>query len=309
MKDAIIALDIGASKTKLCITSLGYILCEPSFVVLDDKKYFGFEAYQKINEFYPFKNIIENLKICNTEDFEEYIRFILDKCDKQGYTRNFIIPTPNGCSVNNLSEIENCLINCGALKTKFINSAICAYYYLNNGINSSRLIIDIGASKTDITLIKNGTVVSGINLNIGCNNLDNQIIDFCAQNYSIDITASMAENIRINVASLDNLISNQYSFYGMSVNGNKFAKNTINTLDIKSIIDSFYSEIYIALETMLNVCDVEIIEELSETGLDFIGGGSLVKGLNKYFNSKLGLKCNTYSNAIDIIALGLEKLV
>lgn len=95
----------------------------------------------------------------------------------------------------------------------------------------------------------------------------------------------------------------------MSVNGNKFAKNTINTLDIKTIIDTFYSQICTALETMLNMCEIEMIEELSEVGLDFIGGGSLVKGLSKFFNSKLGLKCNTYNNAIDIIALGLEKMV
>ena len=308
MKDILVALDLGASKTKLVQTQLGYILNEPSFVVYDKEKVFGNKATEKIASFNSFSSIINNLDIQNENDFIEYILYLFDKCEIEGYIKNVFVATNNASNVNQLSKIEKCLIECDAIKVKFINSALCAYNYLKKD-NSTRLIVDIGASKTDITLVKNDVIINGINLNIGCNTLDKKIIDYCSQYYSIVITPVMAENIRKNIASLDSSINNSYSFYGISVNGNKFAKNNISTIDIKNLIENFYLYIYTAIETLLNMCDIAVLDEIKENGVDFIGGGSLIKGLCKFFGNKFDIQCNTYSNATDIIALGLENYV
>ena len=140
MKDRLVALDLGASKTKVVLTQLGYILNEPSFVVLDNKTLFGKDAYEKIGEFYNYSNILNNLEILDENNFIDYISYLFDKCDIDGYIKNVIIATNNGSTINQLSKIEKCLIQCDAIKVKFINSALCAYSVLSKN-NSSFLII------------------------------------------------------------------------------------------------------------------------------------------------------------------------
>ena len=115
MKDNIVALDLGASKVKLCVNELGYILCEPSFVVLDNKKIFGKDAYEKIAEFSSYSKIIDNLEIQNKQDFEDYISYLTNKCEIQGYIKNVFIATNNASNVKQFANIEDSLIKVKAI--------------------------------------------------------------------------------------------------------------------------------------------------------------------------------------------------
>ena len=307
MKDISIALDFGASTTKMCVTKLGFILNEPSFVY-EDEMLFGFEAKQKESEFLPVTSIMNNGKVINSSAFKELVNYMFNKCNIKGLIRNIYVSIPNAIEISELNKIEQCLNECGAIKVIFVNQAQLAYGVLNQD-NSYRIIVDIGASKTDISIVKNNSVFSGLNLSIGSNDIDKQLKDYCYNTFSIDITNDMAEKIRTNIATLNKNVNLTYNFYGLSINGNKFAKNNIQSHEIYDTIYSLYSDICSAIETLLNTSDETIIEDVVNNGIDIIGGGALISGLSEFINNKINLKCNIQKNAATIIAYGLEKLI
>lgn len=307
MKDISIALDLGASTTKMCTSELGFILNEPSFACEDNNQLlFGFEAKQKQGEFLPCIQLFNNGKVLNTNIFTKYIKYMLKKANIQGLIKYVYVTIPNAIEISELNKIEKCLVDCGAIKVKFLNQTQLAYKTLN--ATNYRMIVDIGASKTDISIIKNGDVFAGLNLSFGCDDIDEKIKEYCYNTFSIDITKNMAETIRENVASLSQNTNLSYSFYGLSINGNKFAKNTIQSLDIAPIVNSVYADICSAIETLLNSYE-SVVEDIIENGIDLIGGGALIIGLSQYINIKLNVKANIKDNSSTAVALALEKLV
>ena len=308
MKDFKVALKIGASTTKLIVSQLGYVYNEPSFVYVNNNALVGEKAKQKLSQFESVITPIKNGEIVNPDAFMLLIKDMLNKCDIKGYISNFYVAVPNGIKIKTLKVIEECLLQCGAIKVNFVNQNAIAYNVINTD-NTARLIVNMGASGTDITIVKNNKVIDGINLNIGGNVLDKKIIDFCAEAFSIDITSDMAENIRINTCTLLPTTNFSYSFYGLSVNGNKFAKNNITSYDLYSIVQDYYNNVCTAIETLLNVSSEADVQEIADNGIDFIGGCSLISGLKELVDLRLNLKANLYKNATEIVAIGLEKLV
>ncbi len=308
MKDFKVALKIGASSTQLIVSQLGYVLSEPSFVYANNETCIGEKAKQMLSQFEQVITPINNGEIVNPDAFVLLIKAMLNKCNINGNIGNFYVAVPNGIKIATLQTIEQCLLQCGAIKVNFVNQNNIAYNVLNTN-NTARLIVNMGASGTDITIVKNNKVVDGLNLNIGGNNLDKAIIEFCADAFSIDITPDMAEKIRINACTLLPTINLSYSFYGLSVNGNKFAKNNITSYDLYNIVQEYYANICTAVETLLNVSSENDVKEIIENGVDLIGGCSLISGLKEFVDLKLNININTYKNATEIVALGLEKLV
>lgn len=309
MKDLKIALAIGASSTKLAVSELGYILNEPSFVYeSESEQIVGLKAKQKLEQFEVVNVPISNGEIVNQQHFELLIKTMLNKCGIKGLIGNCYVAVPNGIKIKNLQLIEKCLMNCGFIKVNFVNESVIAYKVLNHN-NSARMIVNMGASTTDISIIKNNKIVDGINLKFGGNNLDKAIVEFCADAFSIDISLDMAEKIRINACTLFPTTNLSYAFYGLSVNGNKFAKNNISSYDLYSIIQDYYSNVCTSIETLLNISDSADVEDIVENGIDFIGGCSLISGLKELIDLRLNLKANIYNNATEITAIGLEKLV
>ena len=308
MKDFKVALKLGASTTQLIVSQLGYVLSEPSFVYMDNEVLIGESAKQKLMSFEKVVTPIKNGEIVNPEAFVLLIKNIFNKCEIKGYISNIYVAVPNGIKVKTLTIIEKCLLQCGAIKVVFVNQNAIAYKVINNN-NSARLIVNMGASGTDITIVKNHKVIDGINLNIGGNDLDKSIIDFCAEAFSIDITPDMAEKIRINTCTLLPTTNFTYSFYGLSVNGNKFARNNITSYDLYGIVQDYYNDVCTSIETLLNTSEEGDVQDIVDNGIDFIGGCSLISGLKELVNLRLNLKSNIHKNATEIVAIGLETLV
>lgn len=308
MKDIIIAFDFGASTTKMCVSELGFILNEPSFVYEDENKtLYGFEAKQKQAEFLPSLKIIDNGKILERNRFIGFVKYMLNKCDIKGFIPNILVAIPNAVDVAELTKMEKCLVECGAIKVKFLNQTQLAYGYLNH--SAYKMIVDIGASKTDISIIKNKDVFSGLNLSIGTNTVNERIKEYCHNTFSIDITDDMCDKIRTNIASLNSNVNLSYAFYGLSINGNKFAKNNLQTLDINALVTPVYADICSAIETVLNSNDETIVEDIVNNGIDLIGGGSLINGLANFLSNKLNIKVNIINNADKIIALAMANMI
>lgn len=315
MKKNLIALDLGGAEIKVVDSERGCVLSEPTLVVgYENKVYYGISA-QKIYE--QFGDDCERFApiYAGVVQKKEYAVKLIKHClNRAGIVEDFVeravVCIPCGLTGYDKEQLEQTLIEAGICRVDFVligQVAVVAGLKCVSG--KTKMFVDIGSSKTDISVLTHGDIVKGCTISVGTDMMDEAIVNFVEKAYSIIINDSIASKIRTSVGSLFNYDGASTNFTGISVNGTKLASNTVFAKDLKMVIEPFYKNIHTAIETILNMCDEEVIVDLWKNGIVVIGGGAMVSGLSEYLNKKLKLNIIIPEKPQNVIIEGLKNIV
>ena len=266
-----LAIDFGTSKVVTFVENKGIIVNEPSVVTMDTYKNkilsYG-ETAKKLLGRIPGNVVAKRPVIAgNIVDFNA-TEAIIKRAIKKSVGKNFFRPNVLVCIASELTQVQKRAITqavklAGANNVVLLEETITAAIGCGININdpSGTMVVDIGAGKTDISVISNGEIIIAKSLSVGGNTIDQAIADFIRTRYNMLIGENTAELIKLSAARA--YPTNDGSMYEIK------GRNVMNGLPMHIFVND---------------------SDISEKGLILTGGTSLIPGLVELITDRTHLE-------------------
>ena len=314
MKD--IGIDLGTANVLIYIKGQGIMLNEPSIVAIekDSKRAiaFGDDAYLMLGKTPGRFSAIKPMKYGVIADFDLtllMLNYFINKV--KGYSL-FRKPRIIICCPTDITAVEkNALCEAAerlGAKKVFVSlepkaAAIGAGLDITKPYGN--MIVDIGGGTTDIAVISLGDIVISKSIKIAGNVFDNDIRDYIKGKYKLLVGDKTSENIKHEIGT----VNKQEKKKTMIIKGRDLTKGlpksaTITSNDVCEALIKDVNRIIDAIKEVLELTPPELSADIMENGIILTGGGSLLSGLPKYINEKLGVKVLLASNPLTSVAEG-----
>lgn len=315
-----IAIDMGSANTVILKNEVGVALVEPTLVLLDEsiKKNsdiaFGEDAlkeYSQAKDTFKLVSPIKNGVIENKDLAKNMLKHFLDKLNEKTFFKgNLVWLLPASISQNEKNEFVNLGYSLGYKNVDVLPSSIAALQQLEVEYNNpySHLLVDMGSGVTDVSVVYKGKVVQGCLVNIGGDAVDQGIRNYIIDNYNVCLSNKACEEIKTYLSSIvpNDIIS--YALTGARAGDYSNNELNISAQEIRNIYTDFYDRVAGAINSVLKMCNNQIIKDVQKTGIYLCGGMSKTLGLDKYLRSKLGINVYIDENPETTVIFGMEKL-
>lgn len=219
-----------------------------------------------------------------------------------------LVAVPSALNEKQLLLIKKVLHESGVNKVEFVFNSVCVQSNLDFDSHSHVMVVDIGKNITDISVLNEYNFCFGRMYFLGGEDMDKSIVTFVADNFGLNISKQTAESIKNEVASLYNRDMYSYDFVGTNENGN-LARASITANDVRLAISNVYDAIFERIDEILKSLPAEVANDVYNTGIVFVGGGSKIAGLYEYAKKKLDFPVIVSDQPEDAVVLGLGKLL
>jgi len=314
-----IFIDIGSKVCKFCINTKRALsnYFEEYAIIIDnnsknDKSIFGNNAKKiigrtsdKLKIMYPFKNGT----IYDFESAKKFFSYIYKREFRDSIINlRFLKPIPIVSIPHNTSEVElnaleDSFVLSGFKNPIFIEQSSALFYGVyQNYPKQTIMIIDWGSHLYKIYLLNEGNLIKFNEIKLGSDELDFAIQKYMQNKYNLIITLENAEILKKEMLDLNN--SNKETFY--SIVGRDYTTFLPRTIKISSIelqeaTENIISKITQHLSNFLETITPEIFFDLHKNGIYLSGGGSKIKGIDKYFSKAFKLNFIKLENDMTII--------
>jgi len=144
------------------------------------------------------------------------------------------------------------------------------------------MVVDIGGGTTEIAVISLGGVVTWKSLNLAGNELDNNIVEYIREEFSILVGEQVAENVKIKIGSAVPLKEPME----MEVRGRDLINGLpkavkVTDVQVREAMSRTIGQIIENIKTTLETTPPELVADIYEHGIYLTGGGALLRGLDK----------------------------
>jgi len=315
-----IGIDLGTATVLVYVEGKGIVMREPSVVAIDkttDKVIkVGKEAQDMVGRTPDSIVTVRPLKdgIVNQYDVTERMLqyFIRRACSRSLLDPRIMISVPSSMSEVEERAILDASAEAGARKTFLIRSPIAAA--MGAGLNIKTAIgnmtVDIGGGVTEVAVLSLGGIVVSRTLSVGGDSFDDAIVKYVRDNYNLLIGDRTAENIKIKIGEVYEHADAKL----LEVRGRDLLTGLPKTVTLssKEMIGATYEPMTALID---GICDViehtppELVGDILHNGIVMVGGGSLLRGLDKLITRVTGIKTLRAQNPEACVCLGMgEKL-
>ncbi len=316
-------IDLGTANTLIYAKKRGFLLNQPSVIVLKNK---GSRPQELFALGEPAKTMLgknpQSLFVSRPlregviADFDNTAKMLhafIKRVKENIYwiKPRMIISLP--CKVTNFEKraVEEVGYSLGARKVHLLDEPVAAAIGAGLSVLSPRgqMIIDIGGGTTEIALISSGGIVASSAVRIGGNNLDDAIGNYLRSHFQFWVGEQTQELIKISVANANpNTKQNlKVEAGGMDMIKGLPKKMTVDTKMIFQVVDGVIKEIIYAVRKTLENCPPEIAGDICETGIVIAGGGALLKGLKERLEMEFKIPIRISEHPLLSVAIGGAK--
>lgn len=221
---------------------------------------------------------------------------------------NMLVAVPCALNERQLTTIKKVLHSAGVGKITFVQNGVCARYNLDIDSHSRIMVVDIGKFITDISVMNDYNFDFGRMYFIGGENMDESLTAFIKDNYNIEVSNLTSEAIKNEVASLYERDLYRTEYIGIDEN-NKFVRKEITANEVKVAIVNLYDKIFDLIRDVIKQLDKDIVADIYNNGIMFVGGASKIAGLYEYAKKKLDFPIIVPDDPQDAVILGAGKLL
>lgn len=298
-----IAIDLGTANTLVAVRGIGIVIDEPSVVAVNTRTNqvlaVGLEAKRMVGRTPANVVAVRPLRDGVISDFdttEAMIRYFIQKVFKE-YSNGFklnrprvVVGVPSLITEVEAKAVIDAAKSAGARKIYIIEEPVAASIGAELPIEESigSMIIDIGGGTTDIAIISLGGMVVDNTIKIAGDEMDESIVQYAKHKYNLLIGERTAENLKINIGSAVPVkpeLSEEVSGRDLLTGLPKTVK--VTSIEIREAIDDVISKIAVAAKEAIEKTPPEILSDLLDRGIVVVGGGGLLRGIDKYLSDKL----------------------
>lgn len=317
-----IGIDLGTCNTLVCVKGEGVILSEPSVVavrkgtnkVLLNGQAVGNVAKEMLGKTPGGIMAVRPLKNGVISDFdlaEALIRYFIQKVRVyKGWKLlppRVAISIPSGISTVEKRAVINSAERAGARKIYLILEPIAAAIGIGLPIQEpvASMIADVGGGTTEVAVISLGGLVTCKSIQVAGDEMDEAIVQHMKTTYNLLIGEQMAERIKITIGSgspLEKELTMEVG--GRDLIAARPRKVIVNSEEIREALKKPIDAIIQAIKETLEKTPPELSADLINHGLTMVGGGSLLRGLDKAINKEIQIPVRIDEDPLTAVAKG-----
>jgi len=314
-------IDLGTANTVVYVKGKGIVLREPSVVAIqkDTNRILavGEEAKRMLGRTPGSIVAIRPLKdgvIADFEITENMIKHFMRKIHnrKALISPLVVIAVPSGITEVEKRAVEDSASRAGARDVFMIEEPMAGAMGVGLPVHepAGNMIIDIGGGTTEVAIISLAGIVFSRSVRVAADEMDEAIMQYMKRSYNLMIGERTAEQIKIEVGAaipLDEPLT-------MEVKGRDLVAGlpktlTVNSEEIREALAEPVSTIVESVRVSLERCPPELSADLVDRGIVMVGGGSLLRGLDKLLSKETGLPVNVAEDPLSAVALGTGKVI
>jgi rod shape-determining protein MreB len=195
----------------------------------------------------------------------------------------------------------------GSLETEWIPAPIAHGWGVSvlHQDKKSTVLVDIGSETTEVAIISDNSIVSVQSIEIGASNISQAIGRYCRRELGIEVGHNQVEALKMELDfdhSHENQDEDKKSKMGKIESIDKLTlvkgraiqtglptSMTVKHSQILPIVEEVALELLASIHQVLTDIPPEMDEEVMNSGVVVVGGGSLSGGLSAIFQQRLGI--------------------
>ncbi|HJX39326.1 MAG TPA: rod shape-determining protein [Anaerolineae bacterium] len=288
-----ISIDLGTANTLVLVRGKGIVINEPSVVAIEKKSKkvlaVGDEAKEMVGRTPANIVAVRPLRDGVISDFdvaERMVHYFIRKVHERALLPvarpRVVVGLPSGVTEVERRAVHDACMSAGARQTLLIEqptaAAIGASLPINEPVGS--MIVDIGGGTSEMAVFAMGGIVVSRSLRVAGDEMDEEIMRYARDRYSLLIGQRMAERIKMAIGSAYPLPEEQ----AMTLRGRNLISGLpeaveISSVEVRDALSGPVAMIVEEVRTTLEDTPPELIADLMEQGIALAGGGALLKGL------------------------------
>lgn len=314
----VLAVDLGSSSTRVCKDSNEEIIHGASQVAIDirNNEYVAvgnraLEMYRKAPDNIAVINPIQDGSVSDFDTTKVLLKYYIEKASG-GFSfiqPKVVINAPSGINDIELRAIEDAAIYSGAREVYILESTLAAGIGAGFDIDKAegRVIISLGAGNTEISIVSMNGIVLSKNLKFGGNRLDEKILDYIYNKYSVLIGVNTAKELKENIGNVsDNLTNKTYEVSGRDLLSGMPVNIDISEKDIYEAIKADIDIIVNEIRFLIEKNPPELSRDILNNGIFITGGLSLLKGIDELIEKEVDIKVIKSENPFTDVISGLK---
>ena len=314
-----IAIDLGTANT-LIIHNDKIVIDEPSIVALDSRTgkliAVGKEARQMQGKEPEGIRTVRPLRKGVIADFnaaELMIRGLVKKASSKSNwfapSLRMVVGIPSGASEVEIRAVRDSSDHAGGRDVYMIYEPMAAALGIGLDVEApeGNMIVDIGGGSSEIAVISLGGIVSNKSIQIAGDDLTEDIREHMRRAHNLRVGERTAEQIKINVGSALTELENPPEDYIVRGPNQVTAlplEEPVSYQEVCHCIEKTISKIEAAVLSALEQTPSELYSDIVKNGIYLAGGGALIRGLDKRFTDKIGIKFHIAEDPLLSVAKG-----
>lgn len=315
-----LGIDLGTANTLVAIQGEGIVIDEPSVVALQKgtrqvlgrgtavgklaKQMLG-RTPDSITAVRPLKDgVITDFELC-----EAMLQYFIRKAARQsrGLRPRVVIAVPGGITPVEKRAVFNSAERAGAGRVYLIEESKAASIGAGLPISEpmASMVCDIGGGTSEVAVLSLGQIVSGQSCRVAGDEMDEAIMEYLKQQFSLRIGDQTAEQVKMEIGSaypLERELTCEVR--GLDTISGVPRKAIVTSEEIRDALREPVEAILACVKSVIERCDPELVADLADNGLVLTGGGALLRGLDRLMNEQLGIPVRVADDPLTTVARG-----
>lgn len=290
-----IGIDLGTANTLVYVKGRGIVINEPSVVAVNKKTgqvlAIGKEAKKMVGKtpghIVATRPLVDGV-VSDFEVTEQMLKYFIDKVHRDSFSifsrPRVIVGIPSDITEVEKRAVIDATINAGAREAYLIDEPMAAAIGARLPVQEAagNMVVDIGGGTTDIAVISLGGVVTSRNLRIAGDEMNEDIIRYCRDEYNLLIGEKTAEDVKIAIGSAYPLKEKmQLPVRGRDLVSGLPKEIVLNDDQVREALSRSIKIIINNIRTTIEETPPELLADIMQKGIILAGGGSLIRGLDK----------------------------
>lgn len=319
-----IAVDLGTANTLVYVKGKGIVIDEPSVVAVKNdgrggKKVLavGKEAKKMVGRTPSMIEAVKPMKdgvIADFEITEKMLRYFIKKAKNKGFflKPRIVIAVPYGITQVEERAVRDSATSAGAREVYLIEEPMASAIGVGLPIQEAvgNMIIDIGGGTTEVAVISLGGIVCSQSIRSGGVKMDLAIVNYIKRKYNIFIGENTAEQIKIKWGSAypTDMDDEEIEVKGIDLVSGIPTSVKMTVAELRKAIHECLREIVSAVKDVLEKTPPELASDIVDKGIVVIGGGALIKGIDKLFQQETLLPIVIGEDPLEAVVRGTGKV-
>ncbi|MFC1608600.1 rod shape-determining protein [Patescibacteria group bacterium] len=313
-----IGIDLGTANTLVYVSGKGIVINEPSVVAINKRTgqilAIGKEAKKMVGKtpghIVATRPLVDGV-VSDFEVTEQMLKYFINKVHRESFSilprPRVLVGIPSGVTEVEKRAVIDATMNAGGREAYVIDEPMAAAIGARLPVTNAagNMIVDIGGGTSEIAVISLGGVVAAKSLRVAGDEMNEDIVRYCRDEFNLLIGEKTAEEVKIAIGSAHP----QKKTITMKVRGRDLVSGLPKeiTVDDENIREALSRSIRIIInnvKTIIEETPPELISDIMQRGIILAGGGSLIRGLDKAIANQTDMPVRMMEDPLTAVARG-----
>lgn len=314
-----IGIDLGTANTLIYVKGRGILINEPSVVAVNQRTgqilAIGKEAKNMVGKtpghIVATRPLVDGV-VSDFETTQQMLRYFIDKVTASGkysFLRRprVLIGIPSGVTEVEKRAVIEAALSAGARQAFLVDEPMAAAIGARLPVidATGNMVVDIGGGTTEMAVISLGGVVISRSLRVAGDEMNEDIVRFCRDQFNLLIGERSAEEAKIAIGSaFPQREKLSYILRGRDLVSGLPKEVTITDEHMREALSRSIRIIVNNIKTIIEETPPELISDIMHRGIILAGGGSLIRGLDKLIANQTSMPVRLMQDPLTAVVRG-----